>query len=116
MLSGHEHFYERLKPQHGITYFVSGAAGSLRAGDIQRSSLTAKGFDSDYSFILMEVSGDDLFFQAISRSGIDRRRGRHLSSAAPGLAAPGQGPACADLLDLVPERRDPRLRATGPRR
>jgi hypothetical protein len=70
VLSGHEHFYERLKPQHGITYFISGSAGSLRAGDIQRTTLTAKGFDSDYSFMLMEVSGDDLFFQAISRGGV----------------------------------------------
>jgi 3',5'-cyclic AMP phosphodiesterase CpdA len=69
VLSGHEHFYERINPQHGITYFVSGAAGSLRAGDIQRSSLTAKGFDTDYSFVLMEVSGDALYFQAISRTG-----------------------------------------------
>jgi hypothetical protein len=70
VLSGHEHFYERIKPQHGITYFVSGAAGSLRAGDIQPTTLTAKGFDEDYSFILMEVSGDDLYFQALSRRGV----------------------------------------------
>ena len=69
VLSGHEHLYERINPQHGITYFVSGAAGSLRIGDIQRSALTAKGFDTDYSFVLMEITGDDLFFQAISRSG-----------------------------------------------
>ena len=69
VLSGHEHFYERIHPQHGITYFVSGAAGSLRAGDIQRSRLTAKGFDADYSFMLMEITGDELYFQAISRTG-----------------------------------------------
>ncbi len=69
VLSGHEHLYERINPQHGITYFVSGAAGSLRIGDIQRSTLTAKGFDTDYSFMLMEITGDDLYFQAISRTG-----------------------------------------------
>jgi len=69
VLSGHEHFYERIRPQHGISYFVSGAAGSLRFGDIQRSRLTAKGFDTDYSFMLMEISGDELYFQAISRTG-----------------------------------------------
>jgi len=69
VLSGHEHVYERIRPQHGISYFVSGAAGSLRAGDIQRSALTAKGFDTDYSFILMEIAGDELYFQAISRTG-----------------------------------------------
>ena len=69
VLSGHEHFYERIHPQHGITYFVSGAAGSLRAGDIRQSTLTAKGFDTDYSFILMEISGNELYFQALSRTG-----------------------------------------------
>ena len=68
-LSGHEHFYERTTPQQGVTYFVSGAAGSLRANDIRPSSLTARGFDTDYSFMLFEISGEELFFQAISRTG-----------------------------------------------
>jgi predicted phosphodiesterase len=69
VLAGHEHFYERLRPQRGILYFIAGAAGSLRPGDIRQTELTAKGFDSDYSFMLMEASGDELFFQAIARSG-----------------------------------------------
>ena len=69
VLSGHEHFYERVKPQHGITYFISGGAGSLRKGDINPSPLTARGFDTDYHFMMMEVSGDTLYFQAISRTG-----------------------------------------------
>jgi hypothetical protein len=69
VLSGHEHFYERLKPQHGIAYFTSGAAGALRAGDIRATPLTARGFDTDNHFMLMEVSGDELYFQAISRTG-----------------------------------------------
>jgi hypothetical protein len=69
VLSGHEHFYERLEPQLGIVYFTSGAAGSLRRGDIRPSGMTAKGFDTDYHFMLMEVTGDELYFQAISRAG-----------------------------------------------
>ena len=69
VLSGHEHFYERIHPQHGIVYFVSGAAGSLRVNDIRRTQLTARGFDTDYSFMLMEIAGNELFFQAISRAG-----------------------------------------------
>jgi hypothetical protein len=67
--SGHEHFYERILPQHGITYFISGAAGSLRPEDLGRSSLTARGYDDDYSFMLIEVTGDELHFQSISRAG-----------------------------------------------
>ena len=69
VLAGHEHFYERIVPQRGISYFTSGAAGSLRRGDLQPSAVHARGFDEDYSFMLMEVSGDELYFQAISRTG-----------------------------------------------
>jgi len=68
--SGHDHFYERIKPQHGINYFVAGAGGSLRKGNINRSSgLTDAGFDSDYSFMLVEIAENDMYFQAISRTG-----------------------------------------------
>jgi hypothetical protein len=69
VLAGHEHFYERLHPQHGIAYFISGAGGALRRGDIRPSDVKAAGFDDDGHFMLMEVAGDELFFQAISRSG-----------------------------------------------
>jgi len=69
VLSGHEHFYQRLVPQRGIAYFISGGAGSLRRGDIRPSPLNARGFDTDFHFLMMEVSGDELWFQAISRTG-----------------------------------------------
>ena len=35
VLSGHDHVYERTKPQHGITYFVVGSGGELRRGDLR---------------------------------------------------------------------------------
>jgi len=69
VLAGHEHLYERLLPQHGISYFISGGAGSLRKGDLMPSTVHAKGFDQDYHFMLMEVTGTELYFQAISRTG-----------------------------------------------
>ena len=69
VLAGHEHFYERIKPQQGIYYFTSGAAGKLRKGNIRRGALTAAGYDQDLSFILMEIEGDHLHFQVIARSG-----------------------------------------------
>ncbi len=34
VFAGHEHFYERLKPQKGIHYFTAGGSAKLRAGDI----------------------------------------------------------------------------------
>jgi hypothetical protein len=69
VIAGHEHFYERLKPQKGIYYFTAGGSAKLRSGDIVVGALTAKGFDSDRSFLLVEIEGDLMHFQAISRAG-----------------------------------------------
>jgi DNA repair exonuclease SbcCD nuclease subunit len=69
VLQGHEHFYERIQPQHDIHYFISGAAGQLRRSNIGKSGQTARGFDEDLSFILMEIAGDELYFQTVSRGG-----------------------------------------------
>jgi len=66
-LAGHEHFYERLKPQNGIAYFIEGGSAKLRRNNIRDGELTAKGFDTDRSFMLMEIVGDKLYFQTISR-------------------------------------------------
>jgi 3',5'-cyclic AMP phosphodiesterase CpdA len=69
VFSGHDHVYERVKPQKGIPYFVSGAAGQLRRGNMRPTEETAAYFDQDQSFMLAEVAGDELHFQAISRTG-----------------------------------------------
>ena len=69
VFSGHDHVYERLKPQRGIHYFVTGSGGKLRKGDLRRSDTTAAGFDQDCAFMLVEISGDDLFFETVSRTG-----------------------------------------------
>ena len=70
VLSGHDHIYERLKPQNGIQYFVDGSSGQLRNGDLRPGSPdTAFGNDTDQTFMLMEVDGDNLTFNAINRQG-----------------------------------------------
>jgi predicted phosphodiesterase len=69
VLAGHEHVYERIKPQQGINYFVSGAGGTLRKGDLRRDQYMAAGYDQDYHFMLFEIDGDAMHFQAISRTG-----------------------------------------------
>jgi calcineurin-like phosphoesterase family protein len=70
VLTGHDHVYERIKPQKGIYYFVSGAGGKLRTGDVSDTSpLTEKSYDRDLHFMLFEVAGDQMYFQAISRTG-----------------------------------------------
>ena len=89
VLAGHEHFYERIKPQKGITHFVAGSAAKLRKGNIGNSEITAKGFDQGYAFVLMEIDGDTLQFQAISDVGktidqgtIPRREDKKSSASA----------------------------------
>ena len=69
VFAGHDHVYERLKPQKGISYFVSGAAGQLRKGNMEPSDQTAASFDQDQSFMAVEVAGDEMYFQAVSRTG-----------------------------------------------
>ncbi len=82
VFSGHEHFYERLKPQKGIAYFTIGNSAKLRKGDILKTDMTAKGWDRGYGFMLMEISDDLLHFQMIGESGqtidagsVPRRKG-----------------------------------------
>jgi Calcineurin-like phosphoesterase len=69
VFSGHDHVYERIKPQKGIYYFVSGAGGQLRKGNMRPTAQTAASFDQDQSFMLVEVAGLEMFFQAVSRAG-----------------------------------------------
>ena len=68
-IMGHEHFYERLKPQKGVAYFILGSSAKLRKGDLRKSALTASGNDSDYAFMLVEIDGDQMHFQTISDKG-----------------------------------------------
>ena len=69
VFTGHEHFYERIKPQKGIQYFVRGNSAKLRRGDISPSGLTAFGYDNGHAFMIIEVDGDELHFAAINEAG-----------------------------------------------
>ena len=102
VFAGHDHFYERITPQKGIHHFVSGAAGQLRRGNLRESGLTVKGYDQDQSFMLVDVAGDVMEFEAISRtgrivdSGTIERQPR--SSTADGAPAPSRSaPGLAQL-------------------
>ncbi|HEV8319372.1 MAG TPA: metallophosphoesterase [Vicinamibacterales bacterium] len=66
VFTGHEHFYERIKPQKGVAYFIAGNSAKLRRGNINESDLKEKGFDQGYTFMLIEIAGDELYFQTIS--------------------------------------------------
>jgi hypothetical protein len=69
VFAGHDHIYERITPQKGIYYFVEGASGQLRKGDARPSAMNAKAFDQDMTFMLVEIDGNRLSFQTVSRTG-----------------------------------------------
>lgn len=69
VFSGHDHVYERIKPQEGIYYFVEGSSGHLRYHNLRPSPEMAAGFDTDRAFMLVEIAGNNLYFQTISRTG-----------------------------------------------
>jgi hypothetical protein len=70
VLNGHEHFYERLKPQRGVHYFISGGAAKLRRNNIRRDHPAfAFGNDQAQHFMLFEVNANELSFRAISDAG-----------------------------------------------
>jgi hypothetical protein len=98
VFQGHDHFYERIKPQKGVVYFVCGSGGKLSPGDIVRGSpLTAKGFDTQCAFLAVEIDGDHMYFNAVSSdgtiidSGIIERRMPEGETPEPAAPAGAQG-------------------------
>jgi len=87
VFQGHEHIYERIKPQKGIYYFTAGGSAKLRSGDTRPGELVEVGFATDRSFMLVEVDGDELYFQTISGAGrtVDQGVIRRRASAKPPL-------------------------------
>ena len=69
VFSGHEHIYERIRPQKGIAYFIVGSSGQLRKGGVTPSALTAASFADDQVFLVATITGTEMAFQAISRTG-----------------------------------------------
>lgn len=69
VFSGHEHVYERIAPRDSIYYFIVGNSGKLVTHDLKSTEEMQKGFDTDRSFMLVEIAGDRLFFQTIALAG-----------------------------------------------
>jgi predicted phosphodiesterase len=88
VFSGHDHVYERVKPENGIYYFTEGSSGQLREGGLANTGMTEKGFDTDRTFMLVEVAGDVMYFETMSRKGavVDSGELRRPVRAAPATA------------------------------
>jgi hypothetical protein len=64
VFSGHEHLYERVAPQHGIAFFVSGGGGRSLY-DVHPSEFDEVAI-SGHHFMVVEIAGDRLFHEAIT--------------------------------------------------
>jgi 3',5'-cyclic AMP phosphodiesterase CpdA len=88
VFSGHDHVYERMVPQKGIAYFTEGSSGQLRQGDIRGAAFSAKAFDTDCTFMLVEIAQNELYFETISRAGETVDSGKITRTEAKKEAAP----------------------------
>ena len=115
VFQGHDHFYERLKPQKGIHYFVAGSGGQLRAGNIvDESNISARGFDTDLVFMIAEIFEDQLSFNAISRTGAVIDSGV-ITRRVPATAKPAaDAPAAATVKPQAPPAKPPAATTKAP--
>ena len=110
VFTGHDHTYERVKPQKGIYHFVSGSGGSLRKGDLSNEGITEQGYDSDFTFMLIEIDGDEMHFQSIDRlgktvdAGVVKRPtpSTPAQEPAPPVASPVPVPAASPVMNPPP--------------
>lgn len=88
VFAGHDHVYERTKLQKNIQYFITGAGGKMRRGDIDmKSSLRAASFDEDNSFMVIELDENEMVFKSISEKGVVVDSGVIRQSASAGAGA-----------------------------
>ncbi len=70
VFAGHDHVYERVKPQNGVHYFTEGASGQLRKGNLnRRSGLFEAGNDEVNSFLIVQVEDKSMNVEAIGPDG-----------------------------------------------
>jgi predicted phosphodiesterase len=70
VFAGHSHCYERVKPQKGVHYFTEGASGEIKRKTLDRESpFFAAGEDSVNSFLIVQVSENEMKVEAISADG-----------------------------------------------
>ncbi len=112
VFAGHEHFYERLKPQKGIHYFISGGAGKLRRGDVG-GEFMERAFDQGFHFMILEINGDQMHFQTISDLGKTVDSGIVTRRRVDNQAAPSQ-PAAPPVKPVPPQDKPTTAKPAAP--
>lgn len=94
VFSGDDHVYQRVVPQQGVQYFVTGAAGKIRHGDLKRDRYVAAGYDEGNHFMVVEASLSGLAYRALGE------RGQELDT----VETAAEAPAVARLLNRFARR------------
>ncbi len=68
VLGGHEHFYQKIRPQEGIHYFISGGGGKVRRGAVFRHPQVEFAAETLH-FLDFELSSSELHYAAVSNRG-----------------------------------------------
>jgi hypothetical protein len=69
VLAGHDHNYERMHPQDGVAYVVTGGGGK-GTREVGTSSFTAFS-EAVIHFVYVEVNADELVLHAIDATGVE---------------------------------------------
>ncbi len=68
VFSGHEHFYQKIRPQGGIHYFISGGGSKIRKGAVKKHEQVEFAAEALH-FLDIELSASALRYTAISGRG-----------------------------------------------
>jgi predicted phosphodiesterase len=69
VFNGHDHVYERFKPQGGVVYIVTGAGGAERYPRKQNRDITAFFDNNHWSFTQLDMQGRSLRGRQITKEG-----------------------------------------------
>jgi hypothetical protein len=69
VFSGDDHVYQRVTPQQGVQYFVTGAAGKIRHGNLKQDRFVSAGYDEGNHFMVVEATLSKLAYRALDETG-----------------------------------------------
>ena len=69
VLTGHEHFFARMKEQNGVNYIISGSGGKIHTGGIQPDPRMVAGNDAIHQFLSVALTHDAFSFTVIGENG-----------------------------------------------
>jgi hypothetical protein len=76
VMTGHEHFFAKLRPVDGIDYIISGAGGKLHQGGLRKAGPRLEaGNDQMRHFLVVTLTPDRLVYSAIAETGKVIHRG-----------------------------------------